>query len=293
MIQNFDMQFFRDNSDLEPVKLSIGAMTLNEILKMYNLSQKYSNAEQYIINIDLRHFNTNYSLNESSSTFPDYLYNENKVDDIKYLLGYETWFRYIPVNFAINIVKKADISLPQKFEDEIKIDQIQAWSSDFVFGKEIVKYNYFNSDSSASEMNADGLYLRMINNIDDFLKKVIDNKDVNQKITFGFPPYSALYWYTIDQNNVFEILLDAKEYFILQCLKHENIRVVDLQSIEEINDLDFYLDPTHFNLDIQKKYAEAIISDNYDIEASDITKNRLKLSNQLNQFVEENESWLK
>lgn len=292
MIQNFDMQFFRDNSAMKPVKLVVGGMTLNEILMMYNLSQEYAHADQYIINVDLNQFDTSDPLDETTKKFPNYLYNESKIDDIKYLLGYETWVKYIPVNFAINTVKKLGKPLPQKFQNEVKIDKIEDWSLNYSFGKEIVKKNFIEKKFLVSELNKNGMYQRMKNNIDTYLSKIMVNRKKNQAIIFGFPPYSALYWHKNIQYETFEPLMDVKEYFILQALKYENVRIVDLQSIEEISDLDFYKDTTHFNLDIQEKYAQALISDDYDIDASDILDKRLQLSSLVNQFSNENSDWL-
>ena len=34
--------------------------------------------------------------------FPKYLYDDSKINDIKYLLGFETWTKFIPFNLIYN-----------------------------------------------------------------------------------------------------------------------------------------------------------------------------------------------
>lgn len=293
MIQNFDMPYFRENYDVNPVKLVAGGMTLNEILKLYNISQEYSGADKYMINIDPFVLNTDGPIDFSSSRFPDYLYNDEKLDDVKYLLGYEVWFRYIPVNFAVNTLLKMGIDLPEKFDDAIDIDKIEDWSKDFSFGKEIVKQNYEDGAYATSELNTNDMYSRMTKNIDSFLKVIVDQEKDGQEIIFGFPPYSALYWHESVEHGEFDTLMDVKEYFIAQCDKYDFIRVVDLQSIPEITDLSRYKDASHYDTGIQKDYADAVFSGKFDINADTFEKNKLELQSLIEQFEKENADWLK
>jgi hypothetical protein len=266
MIQNFDMRYFRKNYSAKPVKLVVGGMTLNEILKMYSLSQEYSNASKYIINVDLIKFNMPDPLDMSSSKFPGYLYNNNRIDDIKYLLSYEVWFRYLPIDTLIDIMYKSKLKLPQKFDDSTNLDRIEDWSKDYTYGEEIVKDNYLNVEFSTSAVETKDMSARIKKNIDTYLELITKQKKKGQTIIFGLPPYSSLYWHTTIDDGTYEIWMQAKEYFIKECFQYSGIRIVDMQSIPEITDLNYYRDATHYNTDIQTIYADGIISGKYDIK---------------------------
>ena len=41
--------------------------------------------------------------------FPDYLMDDNPWNDYRYLLGYETWMRFIPIDIALSGAKALEI----------------------------------------------------------------------------------------------------------------------------------------------------------------------------------------
>lgn len=292
MIQNFDIPYFRQSSNMNPVKLSIAAMTINECMKMYDLSQEYGDIETYFINVDLHMLDTEFPIDKNSTKFPDYLYDENKINDIKYLLGYEVWFRYLPIDLAVNLAYKLNFNLPQKLKDNTSIDKIEDWSSETNFGKEMVKKVYLNQTPSQSKLDQNDRYIRMTKNIDIYLKDILTQKKPNQEITFGFPPYSALYWHSTIEDNTFPILMEAKNFFISQCSQYEGIRIVDLQQLPEITNLDNYMDKYHFNLDVQKIYADAFIFGGFDVDVTMLEQNKSNLESLIRQFENENKEWL-
>lgn len=275
MIQNFSMQSLREKSGWKPVKLTIGGMKLSEIEQMVRLASEQGRVKRFIINVDI------ISDADGKSRFPEYLYNHFAFDDVKYLLGYEAWMRFIPVDLMFNLLYRLNISLPEKFEASTKIDYIEDWSLNAKFGADVVLKNYLNKQYAVSTQNTEGMYQRLCSRFDDCLNNIDINSEKEYIILF--PPYSALFWYNAEKEGYKDIILEVKKYLVAQLLKHKNIRIVDMQNIEEISDLNNYKDTTHFNLKVQEKFLDAIVSRGMDIQFVDF---EIKIDQRISELLE-------
>ena len=72
------------------------------------------------------------------------------------------------------------------------------------------------------------------------------------------PPYSALYWHYINQQGYQDDFINFKKYLVKKLSDFYNVRVVDMQYIDEITDLNYYKDLSHFNTDIQELIVDCI-----------------------------------
>lgn len=240
--QNFDMDYFRGEMRRRPVKLALSGMSVNEILHMYDLVQKRTGVNTIYINIDWMHLNREYRVGAPSDRWPPYLYNDNKLDDIKYFLGYEVWFRYLPMNAAVHVLRRANVTLPgtlhDKLNDRLNIDKLGDWSSEALFSKVVVMNDYQTPSVAMLEKDVVAMRGTMKNNMEILLSHIIKTKKEGQAVVFGFPPYSALYWYTQRETGALDPIMDAKLFFLQRCAHVDNIRVGDLQDIPEITNLD-------------------------------------------------------
>ena len=280
MIQNFNMQSFRDKLDCEPIKLTIGGISLDEIELMSSLVSNNTNVEKIIINIDSTQFNSIEEINR----FPKYLYDDKILNDFKYLLGYETWMRFIPVDIALRLLDVAGIDLPQKFEMATSIDYIEDWSMDHSFGEEIVLNGYLNSSAIVSKQDTTDMYDNMTNRFDEYLINI----DMQESIEyiFLFPPYSALYWHHVDEEGYADILLEFKKY-IVNSLSNYDVRIVDMQDLEHIDNLDYYKDLTHYAPYIQELILDAIVSGEFDATVDNIDDKIAGMYEIVDQFSKE------
>lgn len=289
MIQNFDMQSFRNKLGWNPVKLTVGGMTANEIVQMYVLSRKYSHANRYLINIDLQTFNKDINFKIKSEKFPSYLYNESKIDDFKYLMGYDTWLKFIPVDIGITLAYKKGITLPEKFDDSIQIDMIDNWSKDYSFGKDVVITNYMNSRYSVSQVNNNGMVKRMKENLDGYFNILFSEKyDQEFEIIFLFPPYSVLYWVNAEKEEYIDQFFEFKRYFLEKAKQYPNVRVVDVQDLSLSYELDHYKDTTHYDTVIQEIIVDVIVNGKYDLNDDNICKKQQRLRDMVSEFKREN-----
>lgn len=286
MTQNFNMNSFREKLNLNPVKLSVGAMSIEGMELTYDLVKAVDRADNIFVCIDVPSLNKE---KDNLSTYATYLYNETSFDDFKYLLGYETWTRLLPLNIAFNVLEKSGKKLPI-FYGTYNIDNIGEWHSQAVYDKNIIIENYLNNNSGLSKQNTEGVYERMTSNTD----KIIDIFCGSEKnITFFFPPYSALFWYNSTENGLFEDYNKIKDYIVNKVEDMPNVTVYDFQAIPEICDLDNYKDITHYSAQINEYMVDCFANKKYIVTSDTIDKSNDNLKEQVDTFKRNNSKWLK
>jgi hypothetical protein len=266
-IHTIDTGFVKSYYTVDSAKLVTQDMDVNDMLFMYDLSQKYSEVKEYIFNIDLEEFSRIKVVDGKSEKFPEYLYNEKRLDDIRYLLSYESSLRYAPINFIINGAIDLGVQPPEEILRHTEIGKIEDWSEKAVFGAEEVRISFEQYMATESGSNNTDLLIKLQTNIDDFLGSILEKQKPEQSIIFGFPPYSALYWEALKEKETYGVYLAAKEYFITKSGQLDRVRLVDVQSIPEINDSNNYKDLRHFNGEISRIYTDAIFFGGYDISS--------------------------
>lgn len=294
MIQNTDMDRLRDEGYKRPVKLEKGGMTVNEELMILRLIDALNQTTPLMINIDISTLIQADEISPSSSVFKDELYSASTLDDWRYLLGYETWWRYIPLTVAMEGLD-AIWHLPSLFDSVTNIDQIgRWWEADMhLFGKDRLIAQYQSGAGGTSGLPDDITQEEVFSKVDDFVEQFATYTDNQEQVTIGFPPYSALYWHTQKSNGDMELLLDAKGYLQERLLELGNVRIVDMQDHPLITNLDHYKDQTHYDLTLQEDYTEAFLADEPNVRnTDDIKAKRIHLAELVNEFEEENASWL-
>lgn len=286
MIQNFNMQSFRDKLDYNPVKATIGGMNVCEIEMMNKLVNNTDKAERVIISLDMTEFNDKVDENR----FPSYLYDESKFNDYKYLLGYETWIKYMPRDVAINSLYKMQIDIPFRYVRMANPDYLSDWSLNCSFGSDIVKNQYINGMHLVSNQDNEKMYDNMNARFEKFIVEV--ELDSEKEYIFLFPPYSALYWYYVDKLGYRDDLIEFKKNIVKELDKYDNVRIVDMQDIEDISDLDHYKDITHFDTTVQEKIVDAIKDMNYDVTIINIDDKINKMLELVDEFENKNKEWL-
>lgn len=270
MTQNFDMDLIREKLGVEPLHVGLGGVNTLEMKELVNLAYTVDKADYYYICVDLFDF----AKNAETSRNLLYLFKSDILSSFHYLLSYEVWFRYIPVDVGFMIVDMCGGDLPQKFVYSRKIDRLEDWRLDFTFGEDVVLENYNNAIYSVSEIDTDDLYNRMTAHIDQYFSG-FDFQ--NGEHIFFFPPYSALFWYDAQEKGYFDSYLQAKQYFVKKSTMYD-VTVYDFQHANFIIDLDNYKDTTHYTPRINDWMVESFAEDEYVVteENSDEFQERLR-----------------
>ena len=89
MVHLFDPQVARDTMGINPAKLSWGGARPNDLNYLVNEAIKYRDAKTFIFAFDLLFFDSNTT--DTSFERPEYLHDDNKLNDIKYLFNTKTY----------------------------------------------------------------------------------------------------------------------------------------------------------------------------------------------------------
>ena len=286
MTQNFNIQSFREKLNVNPIKLSVGAMSIEGMKITYNLVKDIDKAQKIFLCIDIPSLNKE---EDDLSTYATYLYNKTPADDFKYLIGYETWTRLLPLSMAFNVLEKSGVNLPD-FYGSYSIDNIGEWHSQAVYDKNIIIKNYLNKNTGLSTQNSKDAYKRMVQNTD----KIVDVicKDGKEVVLF-FPPYSALFWYNSMQNELFEDYVKVKSYIVNKVEEMSNVSVYDFQPMPQICDLNNYKDITHYRAEINEDMVDCFANEQYRVTGETIDNSIKELRKKVEEFKNNNSDWLK
>lgn len=279
MTQNFDMDKFRDELDVKPLHIGLGGINRVEIRDFMRRAYEVGKADKYYICTDLTVFNDD----NCESRYPEYLLNKDALSIVQYFLSYEVWFRYMPVDVALLVAKKAGVSLPKKFQYKMSIDRLGDWRLEYEFGEDIVIDNYRNGKYAVSEVDTTDLYERMKEHIDWYLD--IFDFDKGEHIFF-FPPYSSLYWCDAQEKEYFNAYLMAKKYFITKAWEKGINAIYDFQSADFTMDLNYYKDTAHYSPEINDWMVECIAKEDYFVTDKNIGELQQSLINNTETFRE-------
>lgn len=278
MTQNFDMDTFREKLGVKPLHIGLGKITANEELELLELAYDREEVERFYVCGDMYMFTEE----PTESKNPSYLVKNDLLSKCRYLLSYEVWARYIPIDIGFMILDRLGISLPQKFEESKSIDKLENWSLDYTFGEDVVLSNYAGGAYGVSKVDADNLYERMKEKIDIYVSGLDFTKG---EYTFFFPPYSALYWHDTQVGGTFDAYMQAKKYFV-QKLTDCGAVVYDFQSSDVIVDLNNYKDITHYSPAINDWMVECFANGENIITVENCDLYQAELERKLNEFRE-------
>lgn len=286
MTQNFNMDSFRTKLGMNPIKLTVGAMSIEGMELTYNLVDRIDKAQNVFVCIDLPSLNKE---KDALETYATYLYNDSPFDDYKYLFGYETWMRLLPLNIAFNLAESIGINLPSSYACK-NIDNIGEWHSNSTYDGEKIKENYINSNTGVSVQNTTGVHERMIRNADKIIK-IVCSDDTKNVILF-FPPYSALYWSDLMKRGLFDEYMLVKEYIVNKVEEMPYVTVYDFQSMDSTSDLNNYKDITHYSADINEEMVDCFAEKRYLVDSTNISDSIRSQEQIIDIFNKENADWL-
>ena len=197
--------------------------------------------------------------------FPMYLYDESKLNDLKFYASFDT----------LKITLKKIFFTQKYFTDNFDI--LYNW-----YNRDKVKFNkkhvmtyikrYKNIISNA-DYNKEYRYELLKLNFDTNILPIIkENKDI--EFDFFFPPYTPYYFLGFKETNTLSDIIRFKEYFIEQCKNFSNVQVydfsIDYKTIENLNN---YKDTHHFSQKISDKIIKDILKKKFLIDGDWQKKN--------------------
>lgn len=276
MVQNFDMQMFREEIGGKPLHYGSNGITTAELEKLLKLSYSADKAKKYYIAAEMYQF-----AGGGEDHIPDYLVNDGVLSRLRYCLSFESWFRYMPVDIALSAAKKAGIKLPEKFKSNMSIDLLDNWSNDFSYGEDIVLNGIKTGEFSVSKVETQNLHKRLVKNIDSFFE-FLDYE--GKEYIFFFPPYSAAYWAITKCEGYFDEFLFARQYFT-QKAAEKGCVVYDFQEEEFTNNINNYKDTTHYKHEINDYMLKCMAQGKKLVTPETLEQNQQKIRKNAKSFA--------
>lgn len=262
MTENFKTSEFDSLFGLESVKIPFSGGSFKEVNNACERALSRNPDIKVILrSLDLSILNTDKDTMRYDS-FPDYLYNDNWLDDVNYLLDKNALLKDCGLNVIMATIKK---------KETFNFDTYANWNERSEFGKEAVLSSHeraVKSESSFGFSEEEKITIR--ENIE---QNVIElaKEYPNTRFILFFTPYSICAWDTYSQDGVLFKNIEIQEEVIELLLPYENIELYSFcDNFGLVCDLDNYMDRLHYskavNSDILRWIAEGkyrIIEDNY------------------------------
>lgn len=236
MTVNFNTNWFEELLELHPIKLNYsGAYPKDQSNIMKIIFRSNNQVDAVFLGVDVMTYTG--GVEETKYPIPEYLYDDNYINDIQYIFNKDVVLNYILRPMADP--EKTDLATVYA-----------SWWTDEYYNKQWVMHNYVQPEKIEKETPEETYLESVKTNLD---VNICPYVEANPDTTFYifFPPYSILYWNDVICENHLEATMAEYEYIADRMLGYDNVRVFFFPNQEWIvTDLDNYADYSHYHSDI-------------------------------------------
>ncbi|MCH4034530.1 MAG: hypothetical protein LKE85_11165 [Lachnospiraceae bacterium] len=204
----------------------------------------------------------------STAEYPDYLYDENPFNDVRYLYNIDVWDEAMIPTVVASISHSGD-----EHEDDSSEDA----KADAYLNHEEALNHYERpekSDDPIDPSETEEWYQHMQTNLTQNLTDTIAQyPDV--RFDLFFPPYSILWWDSANQAGPGRVdrRVDMEEYAIDVILKYPNVHLYSLNDdFNLITDLSNYADDIHYHPNVNSIILQSIHDGEHEITKENATE---------------------
>ena len=277
MTENFEPEYINKALGVKTIKLSISGSLITEQKMILEVAIKTNKVKNVIWGIDYSSLSCEPNkVRDEDAEFPYYLYDNNLLNDYKYLLNSNTTEMSFKTLYRTYITKT---------KHNQNIDNYANWSYNFFYGKSYAlgAYNKLITNPRLKADIQNYSWSNIKTNLNNNITKTVQQ---NPNITFYifFTPTSILaHQYFYKKNpDVFINELKARKLLVESCSELSNCKLYDFQTIENIiTHLEYYKDQSHYSQEINYKMIDFIKMDRYRLTKENIHSNNYKLTNLL------------
>ena len=255
MSENFKTSEFNELFKANAVKVPFSGGSFKEMNDNIATAFRTDHDIKYVVrSLDTYNFLADKDMMRNDlGQYPVYLYNDNMLDDVKYIFNKDV------VKIAVRNIKN---TIKNKNGGITSFDEYANWNDDYKFGaKSVLKsrteYKEPNQQNSLTE--ADKQVIR-----ENIKQNVTDLAYAHPKTTFYyfFPPYSVAYWGELYEKGDLNKNIEIEEYAIELILECPNIKLFSFNTMTDITmNLDNYKDTLHYGEWINSKMLEYMKND--------------------------------
>ncbi len=233
------------------VKLPINAGSPYNHKQMMDMAFATHDVRRVLYGVDVELYT--YFYKTPKCEMPDYLYDFNPFNDVRYWFNKSVLARYIPRCLAAWGERDPDLR-----------DTMYTWGDLYPYGEEyaladtpITGEAFEQTPPEDNPKMSQQTMLNVTHNVLPFIKAHPDTE-----FLFFFPPYSLAMWYGFYRSGVLNDHLNQKEAIIAALLPYDNAKIYDFQARTDwITDLDNYIDASHYGPWINAAMGEAVSRD--------------------------------
>lgn len=249
MTVNFETDWFFELMGLKTLKLSYSSAYPKDISNI--LEKVYEDPNREIKNVFLGADIVTYSgdTDETKYPLPKYLYDDNPINDVKYLLNKDVLLNYV--------------LRPIADPEPMNLSHIYAsWWTDEYYNEEWVLRNHDISMVGKDEILAEHAFdVRITKNLEANIVPYIEAHPETEFDIF-FPPYSILFWNDAILDGHLDASLNAYKCIADRLNTYDNVKMFFFPAMEDVvTDLNNYADYTHYHPRINRYMAECFVND--------------------------------
>lgn len=241
MAENFKTSELDEIFGVHSIKLPYAGGSYKEINDSLDFAFRHNDHIKIVIRgLDLTYFFWDKdSMRNDLGEFPVHLYNENPLDDVKYLFNKNV---FLKVCYS-KIKGRAQGVIP----GITSFDRYAYWQPGKSFGSKTVLENMEpfsvpNDVTQLTEEDRERIHDNITQNVTDLC-----NRYPETVFYYFFTPYSAAWWGEVWSRGELERQIDAERYIIELILECDNIKLFSFNTFARITcDLNNYKDVTHY-----------------------------------------------
>lgn len=273
MTVNFHTNDFNELMGLNTLKLSYSGAyprddynILSIVFDKSTLARKNSPVKAVFLGLDIPTMTA--STDEIKYELPMYLYDQNPINDVKYL-----WNKDVVLEYILKpVIQKKGTDLSEVYA---------SWWTEDYYNIQYVMHGYEAPEPVAEEMDEDLLIPQTKENLEtNILPFIKGNPDTDFYIFF--PPYSILYWNNVLTENHLEATMKQYRFAANELLKYDNVHLFYFQNMEEtVTNLNNYADYTHYNPRINRYMTECFADGTHEVKSIDQFDDELEKMRQI------------
>ena len=238
MSENFNCEWFDEAYDINALKLTFSGGSAQDWVNAVILAEENQNVRYVFGNIDISVLGQEYG--KVRYELPQYLYDNNFLNDVYYLLNKEILFSH-----TMKLIE---------YKGNGNLKNAYAWydNQKESFGHKnvlsLVDYKGDCNNIEQKKIMIDENTRKTVEQIKETIQKYPDTK-----FKIFYSPYSIMDYYCYAVAGNINTVLEVYEYSMNELLECENCELYfpTYNNIEMITDLDSYKDLNHYDIDIQ------------------------------------------
>lgn len=246
MAENYNNHRFNEAFNCTAIKAVKPAANTADLVYLLEEAYKKREIKKIFYTLDITALTSDRKESFVEDGMPMYLYNENLLDDVKYLFNKDILFKEIPYMAATSLLTDYDEG------DSFNWAQYKDFS-----------IMYYEPTEERLPMQTEDQYGEIVNYNVNLLLNLVKSHP-NTEFIFIVPPYSSLWWYEAQVRGETEADFYALNKAFDGLLSLDNVKIHYFQHIEEITaDLDYYMDLVHFSPEINEYILSSLQTGEY------------------------------